>query len=119
MADKGVPYCTRYYRLDFAKPGVDWSEYKRYLKEAVKYASCNLLTRHGIKIDWVAFPHGFYIIANMPFDANFKNPGRRFKGIGIHLLRAHGDIFEELLVGTRLLYYTEIPENLREEVSNG
>lgn len=119
MADKEVPYCTRYYRLDFAKPGVNWSKYKEYLKEAVLYAGCNLLMRYRIKINWVIFPHGFYIIAYMPFNANFENPGLRFRGIGYYLLTAYRDIFKELRVGTRLLYYTEIPENLREEITNG
>ena len=98
----------KYYLVGFAKPVTNWTEVEKYLIEAVEYARCNLLMRYGIKIHWVSFQCHFVIIANMPSDANFQNPGSRLSGISRYLLKHHKDIFEKYKVGTRLLWYGEI-----------
>ena len=113
----------KYYLVGFAaKHGVDWTELEKYVVEAVEYAKCNLLTRYGIKISWVSTLFGNYIKVEMPSDADFSNPGNRLRGISRYLLEHHKDIFEKYKVGTRLLWFVEIPSNfspLSEEVTNG
>lgn len=101
----------KYYFVCFAKPAVDWTKFEKYLIEAVEYAKCNLLTRYGIKLSWVSNlfdPYGFYIIVDLPPDADFSNPGSRLRGISCYLLKHHKDIFEKYKVGTRLLWYGEL-----------
>ena len=113
----------KYYLVGFAaKPGWVDTEVKKYLIEAVEHAKCNLLMRYGIKIHWVSLQHNFVIVADMPSDANFQNPGSRLSGVSRYLLKHHKDIFEKYKVGTRLLWFVEIPGNfltLSEEVANG
>lgn len=114
----------KYYLVGFAKPVTNWTEVEKYLIEAVEYARCNLLMRYGIKIHWVSSQHYFVIVADMPSDANFQNPGRRLSGISRYLLKHHKDIFEKYKVGTRLLLYAEILPgspilNFSKEVANG
>ena len=102
----------KYYLVDFAKRGADWTEVEKYVVEAVEYAKCNLLTRYGIKISWVPMPTllGNYIKVEMPSsDANFSNPGCRFRVISRYLLKEHKDIFEKYKVGNRLLWFVEMP----------
>ena len=98
----------KYYLVGFAKPVTNWTEVEKYLIEAVEYARCNLLMRYGIKIHWVSFQRDFVIVADMPSDANFQNPGSRLSGISRYLLKHHKDIFKKYKVGTRLLWYAEI-----------
>lgn len=114
----------KYYLVCFAKTVTNWTEVEKYLIEAVEYARCNLLTRYGIKIHWVSFQRDFVIVADMPSDANFSNPGCRLSGISRYLLKHHKDIFEKYKVGTRLLWYGEIlPDspilNFLKENTNG
>lgn len=102
----------KYYLVGFAaKPGYVDPEVKKYLIEAVEHARCNLFMRYGIKIHWVSFQRDFVIVADMPSDANFQNPGSRLSGISRYLLKHHKDIFEKYKVGTRLLWFMEIPSN--------
>ena len=114
----------KYYLVCFAKPVTNWTEVEKYLIEAVEHAKLNLLTRYCIKINWVSFQRDFVIVADMPADANFQNPGSRLRGIPCYLLKHHKDIFKKYKVGTRLLWYGELlPDSpilkFSKEVING
>ena len=112
----------KYYLVSFvARHNASWPELEKYVVEAVEYAKCNFLTRYGIKISWVPTLFGNYIKVEMPSDANFSNPGCRLRGISRYLLKEYKDIFEKYKVGTRLLWFMEMPSNfltLSEEETN-
>lgn len=111
----------KYYLVSFAKPSDNCTKYKKYFIEAIEYARRNLLTRYNIILSWFSAPFWFYVVVDLPSDAAFSNPGSRLRGISRYLLEHHEDIFEKYKVGTRLLWFTEVPNislPLSEEVTN-
>ena len=75
------------------------------VKKAVKFASCNLLTRHKIEVVKDVEPvDNVHFLFSVESPVPIKN-AMHFRGIGAYLLRECGDDYRSLTVGKRLLSF--------------
>lgn len=79
------------------------------LRAAVNHAAYNLQTRHHVQIVGLEAHHGDVVLTmDLPDDTPSFSVGRHLRGIGGYLLNECAG-YQDLVVGKRLLTYTEVP----------
>ena len=111
--------------ITFANHKIAASRYITQLRKAIESAHWNLGSRFGVTISeprllingygavGAVGVVGVVIDVTVPEDFEEKThgpfiPGRRLRGISVYLLKKWPDTFKQYLVGSRLLYYTDI-----------
>lgn len=99
----------------FANPLVSMSDHKSDIMTALKHASHNLYSRHGIdmKIPSQDLNSKAIVILDGDMDATF-NVGRHLKGVSTYLLKRCKYPYKQHRIGTRLLYYCDVTDNRKE-----
>ncbi len=103
-----MKYISRFVQLDFADSTIDTSDNIDYIREAVEFAKCNLLSRHGILLEppIITEFNRVVIEVKVPEDKieNFSI-GKRLKGIPGYLLRTYPEKFHKQ--NNRVFFYRE------------
>lgn len=108
--------------ITFASHKITPAKYVTQLRKAIESAHWNLGSRFGVTLSeprllvkgsGAASVVGVVIDVTVPDDFEEKTygpfiPGRRLRGISAYLLKKWPDTFKQYLVGSRLLYYTDI-----------
>ena len=103
-----MKYISRFVQLDFADPMIDASDNIEYIREAVEFAKCNLLSRHGILLEppIITEFNRVVIEVKVPEDKNENfSIGKRLRGIPAYLLRTYPEKFHKQ--NNRVFFYRE------------
>ena len=103
-----MKYISRFVQLDFADSTIDTSDNIDYIREAVEFAKCNLLSRHGILLEppIITEFNRVVIEVKVPEDKNENfSTGKRLSGISAYLLRTYPEKFHKQ--NNRLFHYIE------------
>lgn len=103
-----MKYISRFVQLDFADPTINASDNIDYIREAVEFAKCNLLSRHGILLEppIITEFNRVVIEVKVPEDKNENfSTGKRLRGIPAYLLRTYPEKFHKQ--NNRIFFYRE------------
>ncbi len=99
-------------KIEFCNPLINIYQAIDDIIDAIKNASYNLYSRHGVKIlkPILYTNEAVIIILNIPeyFEKTFL-VGRHLKGVSEYLLKQCDGRYNQYIVGTRLMKYTELP----------
>lgn len=95
--------------LSFANRKYEIKDYILDITNAIEHAKCNLLSRFGVKLEgpYVNDAPYCFIYVYIPEGMEFSF-GNRLRGISYYLLKQWPEKYKEMLIGKRLLYYTEV-----------
>ncbi len=96
--------------LRFAKNSALMKDHEVRIRDAIEFASCNLIVRYGINILEVSFDNKYNccdieLTCKEKNIKDFSNIARRLRGIAAYLCKKYPEEYNSMKVGTRLFYY--------------
>lgn len=99
-------------KIEFCNPLINIHHAIDDIADAIKNASYNLYSRHGINILKPILYTSEAVIINLKIPEYFEKTfsvGRHLKGVSEYLLKQCDGQYNQYVVGTRLMKYTELP----------
>lgn len=107
-------------RIEFADPRIRAVDALRDIRDAAKFVSLNLYSRHNVQLQIPMISDNNMVTLEIKIpeqDVHNFAIGNHLRGLSMYLLKKCNTRYEQYLVGKRLLTYTEIPAINAQEVS--
>lgn len=98
------------YLIEFAHPTIKAVDHLDDIRMAIAHASSNLLSRYGIELGrpLVTENNSVTVTVGIPDEMVIDfNAGNRLRGISRYLLKSCSFPYQDYLIGTRLMTYTD------------
>lgn len=99
-------------RIEFADPRIRAVDALRDIRDAAKFVSLNLYSRHNVQLQIPMISDNNMVTLEIKIpeqDVHKFAIGNHLRGMSMYLLKKCNARYEQYLVGKRLLTYTEIP----------
>jgi len=104
-------------QIEFADSSIRAIDHIQDIRKAAENAGLNLFSRYDVQLQY-PMPDGDRVVVEIMIPDEIAETfavGNHLRGISNFLLNRCGDRYQPYLVGKRLLNYTEVKEDLRED----